>query len=296
MCRLLGVSSSGFHAWLARPPSRRALADAELCERIGEVHAESRQTYGARRVHAALRRRGIRVSRKRIERLMRQLGLSGLVAKKRGGRRSASPASASPATSSIATSTRGRRTSCGRPTSSTSPPGRAGSTWPRSRTATRAGSSAGRCDRTWRRGSSSRRSRWPSPDVDRNPGSSTTPTRARSTSRSSSASAAARLRAAGRARTCRPRGCGRSAASARGSSPPRHDAQGRVRVDGQSGACDWREIASASAQARVARSQSASSRSESVPAAMRSIVATVSSTDGGTHSMSFRARNSSSAR
>jgi putative transposase len=85
LCRLLGVSRSGFHAWERRPPSQRALADAELGERIREVHAESRQTYGARRVHAALRRRGIRVSRKRIERLMRRLGLSGHVPTWQGG-------------------------------------------------------------------------------------------------------------------------------------------------------------------------------------------------------------------
>ena len=54
-CRVLGVSRSGFHAWQRRPPSERALADAWLGERIREIHAESRETYGARRVHAALR-------------------------------------------------------------------------------------------------------------------------------------------------------------------------------------------------------------------------------------------------
>jgi transposase InsO family protein len=53
MCRLLGVSRSGFHAWERRPPSDRALADAWLVERITAIHRESRGTYGARRVHAA---------------------------------------------------------------------------------------------------------------------------------------------------------------------------------------------------------------------------------------------------
>ena len=78
LCRVLGVSRSGFHAWLRRPPCDRELADAWLCERIAEVHRESRQTYGSRRVRAALSHRGIAVLRKRVARLMRRLGLSGL--------------------------------------------------------------------------------------------------------------------------------------------------------------------------------------------------------------------------
>ena len=82
LCRMLGVSRSGFHAWERRGPSQRDLADAWLGERIGEIHRESRETYGARRVHAALRHRGVRVGRKRVERLMRLLGLSGLVPKR----------------------------------------------------------------------------------------------------------------------------------------------------------------------------------------------------------------------
>jgi putative transposase len=82
LCRLLGVSRSGFHAWERRPPSDRELADAWLVERIRELHTESRETYGARRVHRALRHRGVRVGRKRVERLMRTAGLSGLVPKR----------------------------------------------------------------------------------------------------------------------------------------------------------------------------------------------------------------------
>jgi len=82
LCRLLGVSRSGFHAWERRAPSNRDLADAWLSEQVRQIHAESRGTYGARRVHAALRHRGIRVGRKRVERLMRLLGLSGLVPKR----------------------------------------------------------------------------------------------------------------------------------------------------------------------------------------------------------------------
>jgi putative transposase len=84
MCRVLGVSRSGFQAWQRRMPSGRALADARLGEQIARVHRESRGTYGARRVHVALRQRGIRVGRKRVERLMRAHRLSGSVPRKRG--------------------------------------------------------------------------------------------------------------------------------------------------------------------------------------------------------------------
>jgi putative transposase len=75
--RLLGVSRSGFHAWRRRAPSDRALSDAWLTEKIKEIHARSRGTYGSPRVHAELRRQGIRVGKKRVERLMRAVGLSG---------------------------------------------------------------------------------------------------------------------------------------------------------------------------------------------------------------------------
>jgi len=68
----------------ASPSSERALSDARPSEQVKVIHAESRGTYGARRVHAALRHRGIRVGRKRVERLMRGLGLSGLLPRKRG--------------------------------------------------------------------------------------------------------------------------------------------------------------------------------------------------------------------
>jgi putative transposase len=85
MCRVLGVSRSGFYAWATRVPSDRALTDAWLLEQIREIHADNRGVYGSPRVQAELRMaRGIRVGRKRVERLMRAAGLSGLVLKKRG--------------------------------------------------------------------------------------------------------------------------------------------------------------------------------------------------------------------
>ena len=83
MCRVLGVSTSGYYAWRKRPPSRRAQRDQELSERIRAIHKRSRQTYGARRVHAELRTQGVVVSRRRVARLMRALGLVGVTRRKR---------------------------------------------------------------------------------------------------------------------------------------------------------------------------------------------------------------------
>jgi putative transposase len=85
MCETLGVSKSGFHAWERRAPSDRALSDAWLTSRIKEVHENARGVYGSRRVQAELRLgQDIVVSRKRIRRLMRQAGISGLVKVKKG--------------------------------------------------------------------------------------------------------------------------------------------------------------------------------------------------------------------
>jgi putative transposase len=85
MCRVLGVSRSGYHAWAAREPSTRAVADQRLTGRIAEIHEQSRKTYGSPRVHAELRLEdGVRVGRKRVERLMRLAGLSGQIKRRRG--------------------------------------------------------------------------------------------------------------------------------------------------------------------------------------------------------------------
>ena len=85
LCELLGVSRSGFYAWERRPPSSRELGDAWLLELIRDIHSQNRRVYGAPRIHAELRLGlGIRVGRKRVERLMRQASLSGLIPKKRG--------------------------------------------------------------------------------------------------------------------------------------------------------------------------------------------------------------------
>jgi len=83
MCRLLGVSASGYYAWAKRPLSRRAQTDALLMDDIGTAHAASHGTYGAPRIHAELADAGIRVGRKRVARLMRTAGLVG-VSRRRG--------------------------------------------------------------------------------------------------------------------------------------------------------------------------------------------------------------------
>ena len=78
MCRLLGVSPSGYYAWAKRTPSRRTQADVILLSHIRAAHAASRGTYGAPRIHAELRENGLRVSRKRVARLMASAGLMGV--------------------------------------------------------------------------------------------------------------------------------------------------------------------------------------------------------------------------
>jgi hypothetical protein len=75
-CALLKVSRAVFYAHLAGP-SKRAGADAELTGQIRAVDEESKGRYGAPRVHAELRRRGRRHSRKRVARLMRTAGIRG---------------------------------------------------------------------------------------------------------------------------------------------------------------------------------------------------------------------------
>ena len=78
MCRVLGVSASGYYAWQHRAPSARAQRDAELTMKIHTIHLESRGTYGAPRVHAELAAQGVHVGRKRVARLMRAARVQGV--------------------------------------------------------------------------------------------------------------------------------------------------------------------------------------------------------------------------
>ena len=78
MCRVLKVSRSGYYDWLKRKPSQHALRDQELKEHIVKIHAESKRTYGAPRIHVELRESyHIHTSEKRVARLMRELGIHG---------------------------------------------------------------------------------------------------------------------------------------------------------------------------------------------------------------------------
>ena len=90
MCAALGVSPSGYYAWRSRSASAREVGDRRLTVEIRAVHRESRGTYGAPRVHAELRARGVACSKKRVARLMREAGVSG----KAPGRRRRTMASA----------------------------------------------------------------------------------------------------------------------------------------------------------------------------------------------------------
>ena len=82
MCRVLGVSPSGYYAWAKRPASQRAVMDAALIVTIRAAHAASKGTYGAPRLQIDLADIGIRVSRKRVARLMRHAGLAGVSRRK----------------------------------------------------------------------------------------------------------------------------------------------------------------------------------------------------------------------
>jgi putative transposase len=82
MCRVLGVSPSGYYAWRKRPLSTRARTDVELTAHIEGVHRDSRGTYGVPRIHAELAAQGLHIGRKRIARLLRTAALQGVSRRK----------------------------------------------------------------------------------------------------------------------------------------------------------------------------------------------------------------------
>ena len=85
MCRVLEVVAVGLSRLGAREPSSRALEDERLTGRIREIHRETARSTDRRAIHAELRLAdGVRVGRKRVERLMRQAGISGMVRRRRG--------------------------------------------------------------------------------------------------------------------------------------------------------------------------------------------------------------------
>jgi putative transposase len=79
LCKVLGVTRQGYHAWRRRGPSLRQLGDEELKKLIVTIYDGSHQTYGAVRVNDELREdHQIRVGRKRVARLMHDLGIQGV--------------------------------------------------------------------------------------------------------------------------------------------------------------------------------------------------------------------------
>jgi len=85
LCGVLGVTRAGYYAWTRRAPSRRTLADEGLRALVGRIFADSRETYGAPRIQAELAdEHGLRVSRKRVARLMRELRIAGVSRRRKG--------------------------------------------------------------------------------------------------------------------------------------------------------------------------------------------------------------------
>ncbi|MBY3555902.1 IS3 family transposase [Modestobacter lapidis] len=153
-CEQLQIAPSTYYAHRPRPPSARSASDAATTAVIEQVHAENIGVYGARKVHAELRRQGHRVARCTVERLMHAAGLRGTTRAKGprttvSGHRPGHPAE--PGRPRV--HPRPAPTSCGSPTSPTAAPSPAGSTPPSSSTSTPAGWWAGscpaRCAPTW---------------------------------------------------------------------------------------------------------------------------------------------------
>ena len=82
MCRVLGVSPSGYYAWRNRGPSQREVTDAALTDRIEALHKRSDGSYGAPRLHKDLKDENWRIGRKRVARLMRNAGIQGVSRRK----------------------------------------------------------------------------------------------------------------------------------------------------------------------------------------------------------------------
>ncbi|MBK9646946.1 MAG: transposase [Deltaproteobacteria bacterium] len=77
LCRALGVSASGYYAWRGRPESQHSQEDRRLMEQIRRIYAAGMGAFGSPRVHAELQAQGVRVSRKRVARLMQEARLVG---------------------------------------------------------------------------------------------------------------------------------------------------------------------------------------------------------------------------
>jgi putative transposase len=92
LCRVLGVARSGYYTWARRGVSARTTADREITAPIAQLHEQSRHTYGAPRIHAALRAGGVRCGSRRVARLMRAAGRGGCRRRRRARTTVADPA------------------------------------------------------------------------------------------------------------------------------------------------------------------------------------------------------------
>lgn len=133
LCRVLGVSRSGYHAWCKPPQAARVRSDAHLAAQVAAVHKRSRKAYGSPRVHVhpELRARGTRVGEKRVARLMRENGLE--ARRKRRFRETTDSNHMHPIAPNLlrVSSTSTRRIASGSPTSPRSGRSRAGCSSPR---------------------------------------------------------------------------------------------------------------------------------------------------------------------
>lgn len=82
MCRVLEVSTSGYYAWLVRPPCKRMQGDALILARIIANWETSKRSYGAPRIHDALKDEDFHIGKKRVARLMKEAHIEGVTRRK----------------------------------------------------------------------------------------------------------------------------------------------------------------------------------------------------------------------
>lgn len=82
MCKILGVSKSGYYSWLKRKPSKRAIENQKLMEQIRQVYKKSKGTYGSPRITEELKINYVHVSRRRVARLMRKANIRSITKKR----------------------------------------------------------------------------------------------------------------------------------------------------------------------------------------------------------------------
>jgi len=82
MCQVLKVSRSGYYDWVKYPLSKRRIEDMKLKQKITEIYANSRKTYGSPRIYQKLLRKGYAIGKKRVERLMQEFGIQAVAKRK----------------------------------------------------------------------------------------------------------------------------------------------------------------------------------------------------------------------